>query len=252
MKNKLTFYGENDRLIRKLLEVAKSFPLVVLEDKIIGIATEELTTTEKYTIHILGHLTWEYRINDITQFIYVDSMYKFPSSNASREKVASSLVRLFSINESEIANFLDIISYACKGHGAIIIVTNNADSEAKRLCKLNRGILIKPFRIFGVNPQTIRDLTSVDGAIILDNSGQCYAFGVILDGKATIPGTSSRGARYNSTKNYIALKAKSKCDHKYMAVVISEDGMMDVFASDSNDFTETNKNFFSHFAVFDD
>lgn len=250
LKNKLTFYGENDRIIRKLLEAAKSFPLVILDDRIIGIATEELTTADKYTIHILGHLTWEYRINDVTQFVYVDSMYKFPSSNASRSKVENTLERLFSINKNEIANFLDIVCFACKGHGAIIIVANNANSEAKRLCKLNRGILVNPFRIFDVNQQTITDLTSIDGAIMLDNSGHCYAFGVILDGRATIPGAPSRGARYNSAKNYIALKAKGKSDHKFMAVVISEDGMIDVFASDSTDFTETNRNYFSRFNVF--
>jgi len=38
----------------------------------------------------------------------------------------------------------------------------------------------------------------------LDTNGYCYVLGVILDGRAIVPGETSRGARYNSVNNYVA------------------------------------------------
>lgn len=247
LKNKITFYSENDRIIRKLLETAKSFPLVVMQDKIVGIATDEIVCKNKYTIHIIGHLTWEYRINDIPQFVYRDSMYKYPYSRIDKKEISNKLIKLFDIDKFRIKQFLDIIDFSCNGHGALLIITDNAKIESQRLCNLNRGILVEPFTIFDITQQVITEITSIDGAIILDITGKCYAFGVILDGNAIIHGSPSRGARYNSAKNYIAWKNENEQNHKYMAVVISEDGMVNTFPTDSFD---TKKNYFSHFDIF--
>ena len=65
---------------------------------------------------------------------------------------------------------------------------------------------------------------------ILDFDGNCYAFGVILDGIVNNDGNNARGSRYNSTKAYTEWVR----DVKYpgatiLGVVKSEDGMMDIF-----------------------
>ena len=70
----------------------------------------------------------------------------------------------------------------------------------------------------------IKNITSIDGAIILDRHGVCHSIGTILDGIANNKGTSARGARYNSAIRYVE-NNKKKC----IAVIISEDGMVDLY-----------------------
>lgn len=247
LKNEVSFHSMNDRIIRKLLEAAKTYPLVVYNGDIIGIATEKIHCQHEYILRVLGHLAWEYRINDVSQFICANSLYKIPSSHTNSQLISSNLKKFFNLGEEDIGIFLDIVNQASKGHGALIIITDNAEAESERLCLLNRGIQIQPFYICEDSQGVISDLSTIDGAVILDNTLKCYAFGVILDGEAVLPGTPSRGSRYNSAKNYVMLKQKKDSKHKYMAIVISEDGMVNVFPSD---YSQENTNYFAFFDVF--
>ena len=49
---------------------------------------------------------------------------------------------------------------------------------------------------------------------------------MILDGRASGRGDSARGARYNSALRYV-----ESSDHPCLAVVVSEDGLVDVITS---------------------
>jgi hypothetical protein len=100
-----------------------------------------------------------------------------------------------------------------KGHGALIIIHPGAADEALRLA--NQSTLIEP-RV--LSPEDMPSLTSIDGAVLLDSMGTCYAIGVILDGRAVPEGDPSRGARFNSCIRYIA--SQPTC----LGVIISEDG----------------------------
>ena len=91
--------------------------------------------------------------------------------------------------------------------------------RTRRLCeKCRRGT-----QIFGVldlegnNLEFLKGLTSLDGALLVDKTGKCHAFGVILDGTAVKQGNPAKGARHNSTLTYIEAKAGRG------AVVVSED-----------------------------
>ena len=80
-----------------------------------------------------------------------------------------------------------------------------------------------------INANLIR-ITSIDGAAFINtNTKKCVACGVILDGDVSDIGSSNRGSRYNSTKNYIA-RFKKEYDKKvFVGVVKSEDGMLNIF-----------------------
>ncbi len=246
-KKKVIFHSINARIIRKMLEAAKTCPLIVSDGDIVGIATQNIPLQHKYTLRILGHLSWEYSIDDSPQFICVDSLYKYPISRINKQLISKTLKKTFNFDEGMINNFLNIVDQASNGHGALLIVTNNAEAETERLCSLNRGIQINPFGACE-NPQTIiSDISTIDGAVIFDAALKCHAFGVILDGEAVTPGNPSRGARYNSAKNYVMLKKKIDSTHNYMAVVISEDGMVNVFP---DDHSEEGENYFANFDAF--
>ncbi len=103
-------------------------------------------------------------------------------------------------------------------HGTMLVSSESADEEARRL--RNQSIGIEPTE---VTPELVRRLTGIDGAILISPKGVCDAIGVILDGIATDDGDSSRGARYNSAIRYLA-SAKSPT----MRLVVSEDGYVNM------------------------
>ena len=104
-------------------------------------------------------------------------------------------------------------------HGTILVVSAGAKCEAERLA--TQGTCISPKRL---TPELLRNLTPIDGAILLNPEGECYAFGVVLDGKATEIGDPARGARYNSAIRYVK-SSKLPC----LTIVVSEDGGIDFF-----------------------
>lgn len=99
-------------------------------------------------------------------------------------------------------------------HGTMLLIAENAESEAQRLS--NQSTQITPMDL---TPSIPKNLTSIDGAIILDPDSTCFAIGAILDGMATQDGDPSRGARYNTALRYVGTS-----DTPCLAIVVSEDG----------------------------
>ncbi|MEX1104323.1 MAG: diadenylate cyclase, partial [Dehalococcoidia bacterium] len=60
----------------------------------------------------------------------------------------------------------------------------------------------------------------VDGAVLIDPTGVCHAFGVILDGATDRGGDPARGSRYNSAVRYQATAGRAPT----VVFVTSEDG----------------------------
>jgi hypothetical protein len=103
-------------------------------------------------------------------------------------------------------------------HGTILVVSARAAEEAARLG--GQCTRIEPVVL---SEELLRRVTSVDGAVLLDAEGRCHAVGVILDGRAAARGRPARGARYNSAVRYV-----TDASAPTLAVVISEDGRVDV------------------------
>jgi hypothetical protein len=69
----------------------------------------------------------------------------------------------------------------------------------------------------------VRQVTSIDGAVLVDPEGKCHAIGVILDGTAGTFGDRSRGARFNSAARYL-----SDAPIGTVIILVSEDGMVNL------------------------
>lgn len=74
-----------------------------------------------------------------------------------------------------------------------------------------------------MTPELCARVYGIDGTVILDPDGMCYAIGVILDGLATEACTPSRGSRYDSAIRYVASKSPRR-----LAIVASDDGTVDI------------------------
>lgn len=122
-------------------------------------------------------------------------------------------------------------------HGTSFVLFGNtaeAENEARRLSKFQRAILTKDPQDYSndkVCKEFLKQNSAIDGGLVFDISGKCFAYGCIFDGTlpsvpgAQFKGNSGRGARYNSMSLYIYMNnyASKVC----MGVVFSDDYSVD-------------------------
>lgn len=215
----IPFLETHNREIRKILEMTNHDQSLLLQNgSFVGIGKKQ-----KIAINFKGNGKWSLEAeNEILLSVEANHAYIVPSAKGSDFNQV--YARIFRTNPDP---FLDEIIAAARKqkHGTSIVISSRASNEAKRLCQMNRGIAIVPKRI---SAEMILSITSIDGAIILDEKGICHAIGVILDGEAISKGDTARGARYNSLCNYIEYQ-KKKNRGDCMAVIISEDKTIDIY-----------------------
>ena len=210
------------RKVRKLLETtSRDLALYTNGHKILGLVEHSnghVGNDQNFlSINFGGLHRWEL-IHGAKKLLTVEyGIPRLPSQKINREVFDDLLQRTF---DGTTPNMLDkvweIVYMATEQkHGTLLIIS----SEAERLN--NQSIQIKPTVL---DKSLVKSVTSIDGAVLMDITGTCYAIGAILDGKAVPNETSERGARYNSAVRYVESNS-GKC----VAVIISEDGMVDLY-----------------------
>ena len=135
------------------------------------------------------------------------------------------------MNTEEKLNMLESVIEAAarQRHGTIMIIGNPEmiEAESERLCNAKVATGINTVNLYEKS-ELISYITSIDGAVLMDTDCRCTCFGAILDGDAVTRGTPARGARYNSTVNYIT--RRSQLDQVFVGIVVSEDGTIDAVA----------------------
>ena len=103
------------------------------------------------------------------------------------------------------------------------------EAESERLCNAKVATGINTVNLYEKS-ELISYITSIDGAVLMDTDCRCRCIGAILDGDAVTRGSPARGARYNSTVNYINRRAQ--LDEYFVGIVVSEDGTVDSVTKD--------------------
>lgn len=215
---------ENIRQIRKLLELTKNeFTLIENGLMIKGLSLKNVRC--KCEIKFIGNMVWQLWKDNKVIFTYNNGIF-IHQYCADQEKLFKEEL------QREFASFLeDKLTHIYRAilkctHGALFLITDSASGESKRLSAVNRGMAVK---INVCDSELIEHIASVDGAILVDTEGNIYGIGMILDGRANIHGSVSRGARYNSALTYIYERAELKT--KCLAVVFSEDKTIDIIST---------------------
>ena len=245
--------------VRKLFEIASGGDLYLACDgeKIHGLISREKCKEKYLLIQMNGHLNWEIKepkkagstemlsriMFDGTNFVLKnddnnqqrkdDIARKLSEIPGCYEKDGSACIRCGYREKCKLLekpnlmkcleSMEEVIKYAVEQrHGTTVVFSRHAKEEADRLQNTSFQIRGKNLRNIG---NIIKQITAIDGAVLCDFEGNCYAIGVILDGQAVGEGsdeTIERGARFNSAIRY---KNAYPCS---VICIVSEDGYVNV------------------------
>lgn len=219
----------NHQMVRKILEMAKGEMCLVTDTREIyglgvNIGNYDESREDLFTIDFVKQHSWRLLHAERELMTVTLGRPKLPLPLISQKEFSRHFYQHFAQdNNGASAHLLyDIIDATARlQHGALLVISNKAEQEARRLA--GQAVLVKPFPI---TVEFVPRLTAIDGAVLIDPAGMCHAVGVILDGQATKAGDPSRGSRFNSARRYILSARKMR--HKSIAIVVSEDGMISI------------------------
>ena len=216
------------RSIRKLLELTEE-PTGLVSDAahVFGLGYVVDEDAPQYeplaTVHFTNHYGWELRHAGHTLMRVVSNTPRLPQGKVQADNFARVLRQVFPGVDDAGVDYLWELALEASGqsHGTMLCISAGAKPEAERLRRQCFRVVPRP-----MTTSVLRQASCIDGAVLIEPSGVCFAIGVILDGQATEKGDSSRGARYNSAVRYV-----SSSPYPCLAVVVSEDGWIDLLPS---------------------
>lgn len=213
------------RWVRKVLQMASTGVVIIADSEhIYGLGSlkksHDPSAQDAFTIDFLDHYHWELRCGPQ---VLIRSRYAVPSlpqEPFDKKTFIANYVRLFpqALQEDGLHLWELLQVQLRQEHGSMIVVAEDAASEAQRLHK--QGTNLVPVQI---SEALLRSVSGIDGTILLDPKGLCHAIGVILDGDANEECTPSRGSRYNSGVRYAQASR-----HRRLAIVVSDDRTIDI------------------------
>jgi hypothetical protein len=212
------------RTLRKLLETSSRTGGSLLTDGAevygLGRLKHSYPTTSETVFHVLvvGDGTWELHHANLPLATVQYGVPRLPERRLRRERLDDIAARVFDDYDSD-ALWILATAAADAEHGTMVVVSQGAAEEATRLS--SQAITLEPTMLDDV---LVRQVTGIDGAVLVDPSGYCHAIGVILDGTATSDGDRARGARYNSAVKYLARTENERT----LILLVSEDGMINI------------------------
>jgi len=242
----IPFVIENRRKIRKLLEVTNvqeneqddkcknSLGMLFVfcngQWRLKGFTCFQNSNKRRVAFRFTKHMAWEMYWNNTRLVKYEGGQFLNP--------IISNETRLFQkldgiVEPEKIEKLWSLVKEAIsQKHGTILVVLldEHAESEANRVCKESSGTKIVE-RKKDETLKTVLQLSTVDGAVLVDKDAKVLAYGVLVDSKegVEINKDAGRGSRFHAAKKYIASLSKDK--KIAMAVIVSEDKMVSFYST---------------------
>ena len=220
------FLISEHRLVRKAIEMTgNNLHLFCDSSRIYGLGnlngTNDNASEDLFKVDFIGQNLWRLS-HDSKEMMVVDlGQPRLPAKRLTEEDFVISFSAQFG-KMGKPAYLYKLLEVAIKQtHGALIVISQQAELEAKRFS--GQSVPILPFQITN---KTILQLTAIDGALLIDPQGKCFALGTILDGEATGEGDAARGSRYNSALRYVSTRRTR--GEQCLAIVVSTDGMINL------------------------
>lgn len=225
-------YGKFDlknlKLLRKLLELTNTknqIGIISDTNNIYGIGTVK-EGYEYYSVTFDDDRKWTVCEQDNELVSIRNNSLVFTSSLISKREFTSYATKIFPDKKEsdDISGMYNIIKSLVKQKkGTILVIKKDAQdfiNKYQDLC-----IVINPVKL---DEKNVEKLSSIDGAIIIDENCICYGFGAVLDGLDTGTGNRARGSRYNSSERFFNLY-KNDDNTGLMVFILSDDGNYNMF-----------------------
>lgn len=213
------------RWVRKVLQMAASGVGIIANSQYIyGLGrlkeSHDPSVQDAFTVDFIDHYHWQLYCGNQALLLSQYAVPKLPQEPFDKAAFLANYARLFPLSSQDSGLHLWnlLITQSSQEHGSMIVVAEDAASEANRLCK--QGTSIVPTKL---TESLLRSVSGIDGTILLDPAGLCHAIGIILDGEATDECTPSRGSRYNSGVRYVQTSGTRR-----LAIVVSDDRTVDI------------------------
>lgn len=205
------------RIVRKLVQLSGDRTAVLTDGLYAYGLGECVSAPDVVEVFVCDHAEWELRVGGNALLRVAYGHARLPKPLFDWDKFAVTAER--TVGHVDLCRIREIIEAAQEsGHGMTLVVSLNVAKEVDRL-----GGEAVPINPDDLEVDDIVRFGRVDGAVVLGTDGRCYAFGVILDGRATGRGDPARGSRYNSAVRY-----QTTMDHESVIVVISDDRTVDL------------------------
>jgi hypothetical protein len=176
-------------------------------------------TPPTLTARFLRGSRWELRVDATSLMSVVGGFVQLPPV-FERETFEAACHRALASAPSLAADRLWEVARAVTDDptGAILVISENASDYVGRT---RAGFACTPK---DVDRASLRDLSRIDGALVLSPDGALHGVGVILDGPTCAAEKRERGSRYNSAVRFI----QSRKSERLLVLVVSSDGHVDV------------------------
>jgi len=191
----------DQRHLRKLLESTGPGIALLMRDRDVhglGTVTSNDGSSEGISEITIGSSgTWHLAHVGTRLLTVQDSLPKLPAPRFDIQLLEETITQ--TLQGADLDTLVNLATAAGKNrHGAMLIISSSAAEEASRLAP--QATKTTPNHL---TPQTMEQLTNMDGGVLVDLQGQCHAIGVILDGTTSRNGDPARGSRYNNAVRYI-------------------------------------------------
>lgn len=222
-KHPVALSMDNVKRIRKMLEMSNEKTCLIATisgREIIGLG-DYMRCKDSYLLEFIDVNMWELSFAGKHIVKYLNGQYRLPENKFNDQQFLKLCGERFKRNyDKDIVNIIKTAS--CQKHGTMVIISPTAKKESEKLIREGKGIAIEKTNLIKKSRDLILGLSSIDGAFMIDPFGNCSGIGLILSNSSSGKGNPERGSRYNSAVNY------TNNHNGSIAVVISEDGMIDI------------------------
>lgn len=242
------------RQLRKLFAgVGKGALLAFLADPqvrtatCVGVIPEEAANDLcPVVVEMDGPMKWKFHYQGTVLFQRVHNGYQIDQSDNQKE-LQCAIEETFGINDFVCSPLKRTLKMIKSKHGAAVIVADFEDgkssgtvSRIEQLWKDKKAMAVdfaqtayQAYNSYAKEDldaaiELISSAAAMDGAVVVDLQGRIRYVAVILDGLSRTAGDLSRGARFNSIKNFVVDLSQSD---RVMGIVFSEDGGVDIICA---------------------
>lgn len=222
------FEQKNLKLLRKLLEltsIKKGIGLITDTNRIYGIGSIKEGALN-YSVSFEDDHRWILSKNDTELLAMKDNSLLFVNAKLTASEFSNYIAQVFpEIKDTKTEdNMFNIIKALIKQQkGTILVAMKDVKQYIDRYRDL--AMLIEPVQL---DEKNVEKLSSIDGAILMDENCICYGFGVVLDGIDTGAGNRARGSRYNSSERFFNYY-KQQYNADLFVFILSDDGNYNFF-----------------------